>query len=159
VSGKGTPAVTAVRRAGVAFRTHEYEHDPGAGSYGLEAAERLGVEAGRVFKTLIARVDEAALVVGIVPVARQLDLKALAAAAGGKKAAMADPAEAERASGYVVGAISPLGQRKRLRTVIDESASRYESVFCSGGRRGLEIELSPGDLARLTGATLTPIAR
>jgi Cys-tRNA(Pro)/Cys-tRNA(Cys) deacylase len=136
---------------------HAYPHDPRHGSYGAEASEALGVPAERVFKTLVAEVD-GALTVGVVPVAGQLDLRALAAAAGGKRAAMADVAAAERATGYVAGGISPVGQRRRLPVVIDSSALRYATVFCSGGRRGLEIELAPADLVRATGATVAGIA-
>ena len=153
-----TPAVVAAQRAGVECKTHEYPHDPAASSYGLEAAAAMGVEPERVFKTLVASVD-GRLVVAVVPVASSLDLKALAAAVGGKKAAMADPAHAERATGYVVGGISPLGQKKRLPVVVDESASSFETVFVSAGRRGLELELAPADLVRLTSATLEDIAR
>ncbi len=134
------------------FRVHAYTHDAGA-AYGPEAAEALGIEPARVFKTLVADVD-GALTVAIVPVTAKLDLKALAAAVGGKRAKMAEVAAAERATGYVAGGISPLGQRKRLPTVLDASAEAFETVFCSGGRRGLEIELAPADLVRLTGATL-----
>lgn len=154
----GTPATVALTRAGVAFTTHTYEHDPSAASYGLEAAEVLGLDPAAVLKTLLADVD-GRLVVGIVPVSGQLDLKALAAAAGGKKATMADPAAAERATGYVVGGISPLGQKRAHPTVLDESALAHETVYVSGGRRGLDLGLSPGDLVRLTGATTAPIAR
>jgi len=154
-----TPAVVAAQRAKIEFALHEYEHDPDALSYGLEAAEKLGVEPARVFKTLLAKVDGARLAVAIVPVERSLDLKALAAALGGKRAAMADVAEAERATGYVAGGISPLGQRKRLPTVLDESALPFNTIHVSGGRRGLEIELSPADLLRLCGGTSAPIAR
>lgn len=142
----------------VTHRVHAYAHDPAAASYGEEAAQSLGVAAARCFKTLVAEVD-GALTVAVVPVSGTLDLKALAAATGGKKAAMADPAVAERTTGYVLGGISPLGQRKRLPTVIDATAVSYETVYVSAGRRGLEIELAPGDLARLTGATLASIGR
>lgn len=154
----GTPATVALNRAGVAFTTHTYEHDPAATSYGLEAAEVLGLDPDRVFKTLFADVD-GRLVVGIVPVSKQLDLKALAAAAGGKKATMADAAAAERATGYVVGGISPLGQKRAHPTVLDESALGFETVYVSGGRRGLDLGLAPGDLVRLTEATTAAIAR
>ena len=154
----GTPATVALTRAGVAFTTHSYEHDPAAPSYGLEAAEVLGLPAEQVFKTLLADVD-GALVVAIVPVARKLDLKALATAVGGKKAAMADPHVAERTTGYVVGGISPLGQRRALRTVLDDSALAYDVVYVSGGRRGFDLGLSPADLAAQTAATTAPIAR
>ncbi|MFE6865207.1 Cys-tRNA(Pro) deacylase [Kitasatospora sp. NPDC057692] len=156
--GQGTPATVALETAAVPFTVHSYEHDPAAASYGGEAAEALGVPAERVFKTLVADVD-GVLTVGVVPVAGQLDLKALAAAVGGKRAAMADPAAAERSSGYVLGGISPLGQRRPLRTVVDAGALAHPTVFVSGGRRGLEVELSPADLVALTGARTAPIAR
>ncbi|MGW4734137.1 Cys-tRNA(Pro) deacylase [Streptomyces shenzhenensis] len=154
----GTPATVALAAAGVAHTVHAYEHDPAHPSYGEEAAEALGVAADRVFKTLVADVD-GALTVAVVPVAGSLDLKALASAVGGKRATMADPALAERATGYVRGGISPLGQRKRLRTVLDESASAHTTICVSAGRRGLEVELSPGDLAALTDAVRAPIGR
>jgi Cys-tRNA(Pro)/Cys-tRNA(Cys) deacylase len=144
-------------RQRVAHRVHEYTHDPRSASYGTEASELLGLPAERVFKTLVAEVD-GALTIGVVPVAGQLDLKALAAAAGGKKARMAEVAAAERATGYVAGGISPLGHRKRLPVVVDASATAFETVFCSAGRRGLEIELAPADLVRLADATVAPIA-
>jgi Cys-tRNA(Pro)/Cys-tRNA(Cys) deacylase len=140
----------------VTHQVHTYDHGAGQ-AYGPEAAERLGLDPERVFKTLVAEVD-GALTVGVVPVSATLDLKALAGAVGGKRARMADVAAAERATGYVAGGISPLGQRKRLPTVIDESAQKWETVFCSGGRRGLEIELAPADLSRLCGAEFAPIA-
>ena len=158
MAGRGTAATAALERAGIPFRVHEYAHDPGHGSYGLKASQALGVPPGRVFKTLIAQVD-GGLVAAVVPVDGQLDLKALAAAAGGKKAAMAQVAAAERATGYVAGGISPVGQRKRLRVVLDESAMSFPTVFCSGGRRGLEIELAPADLVRAAGATVARIGR
>ncbi|WP_306326712.1 Cys-tRNA(Pro) deacylase [Streptomyces venezuelae] len=154
----GTPATVALTEAGTAFTVHAYEHDPASPSYGEEAAEALGVSPGRVFKTLVADVD-GELTVAVVPVAGQLDLKALASAVGGKRAAMADPAAAERTTGYVRGGISPLGQRKRLRTVLDASASEHETICVSAGRRGLEVELSPADLAALTSAVVAPIGR
>ncbi|WP_031061939.1 Cys-tRNA(Pro) deacylase [Streptomyces sp. NRRL F-5527] len=154
----GTPATVALTAAGVPFTVHSYEHDPSHPSYGEEAAEAMGVSPDRVFKTLVADVD-GALTVAVVPVAGQLDLKALAAAAGGKRAAMADPALAERTTGYVRGGISPLGQRKRLPTVLDASAIRHDTICVSAGRRGLEVELTPTDLATLTAATVAPIGR
>jgi Cys-tRNA(Pro)/Cys-tRNA(Cys) deacylase len=136
-----------------------YEHDPRTElSYGMEAATALGIDPRQVFKTLVADVD-GALTVAVVPVDGQLDLKGLAAAVGGKKAAMADPAAAERATGYVVGGISPLGQRRRLATVVDESALEFPAVLVSAGRRGVDVELAPADLVRLTGARTAPIAR
>lgn len=154
----GTPATVALTAAGTPFTLHAYEHDPASPSYGEEAAEALGVSPDRVFKTLVADVD-GELTVAVVPVAGQLDLKALASAVGGKRAAMADPAAAERTTGYVRGGISPLGQRKRLRTVLDASASEHASICISAGRRGLEVELSPTDLAALTAAVVAPIGR
>ncbi|MFC9945820.1 Cys-tRNA(Pro) deacylase [Streptomyces pratensis] len=154
----GTPATVALTAAGAAFTVHSYDHDPSSPSYGEEAAEALGVSAERVFKTLVADVD-GELVVAVVPVAGSLDLKALASAVGGKRAAMADPAAAERTTGYVRGGISPLGQRKRLRTVLDASAGAHPTICVSAGRRGLEVELSASDLAALTGASLAEIGR
>ncbi|MBO0821357.1 MAG: Cys-tRNA(Pro) deacylase [Nocardiopsaceae bacterium] len=148
MTGRGTPATIALTRENIPFTRHEYVHDPKAASYGLEAAEALGVPPERVFKTLVAAVD-GRLTVGVVPVNRRLDLKALAAAAGGKKAVMADPGAAERATGYVTGGISPLGLKRRLPVFIDESARYlFGEIFCSAGRRGLEISLAPADLAR-----------
>lgn len=157
-ASKGTPATVALTQAKVTFEVHAYDHDSSAQSYGTEAAEAMGVAPERVFKTLLADVD-GKLVVAVVPVSGQLDLKALASAVGGKKAAMADPAAAERTTGYVLGGISPLGQRKKLPTVVDESALAHETVFCSAGRRGLEIELAPAQLVRLTSARTAPIGR
>jgi Cys-tRNA(Pro)/Cys-tRNA(Cys) deacylase len=154
----GTPATVALERAGLAFTQHPYEHDPAASSYGLEAAQVLGLDPQTVFKTLLAVVD-GRLVVGIVPVTGQLDLKALAAAVGGKRAAMADPAAAERGTGYVVGGISPIGQRKRLATVLDASALDHDTIYVSGGKRGLDLGLDPRDLVALLDARVAPIGR
>ncbi|TIC88913.1 Cys-tRNA(Pro) deacylase [Nocardioides sp. GY 10113] len=154
----GTPATSAVTSAGVPFVLHSYDHDPRSTSYGEEAAEALGIPVERVFKTLLADVD-GALTVAVVPVSGQLDLKALAKAVGGRKAVMADPRDAERATGYVVGGISPLGQKRRHPTVVDESALGHPTVNVSAGRRGLELELAPGDLVALTGAVTAPIGR
>ncbi len=154
-----TPACVALDRAGVRYTTHPYDHDPSAGSYGLEAAESLGVEPDRVFKTLMATLETGSLVVAIVPVANLLSLKALATAFGTKKAAMANLADAERSSGYVAGGISPFGQRRSSPTAIDESATICDSIFVSGGRRGLDIELDPADLITLLAATVAPLAR
>jgi Cys-tRNA(Pro)/Cys-tRNA(Cys) deacylase len=156
----GTPAIVAVERARIAFEVLEYEHVPGAESYGLEATLALGVAPELVFKTLLASVesgDGAKLVVAIIPVMERLNLKSLAAAAGGKRAEMAKPPDAERATGYVVGGISPLGQRRRLTTVLDQSASGHATIYVSAGRRGLELALSPNDLTRLTDATFAAI--
>jgi len=157
VAGKATPATALLAKQGVPHTLHSYEHDPRHGSYGAEAVEALGLDPERVFKTLVAEVD-GVLTVGVVPVGGQLDLKALAEAAGGKKARMAGTAAAQRATGYVVGGISPLGHRSRLPVVIDSSAHRYDTVHCSAGRRGLEVELAPADLVRLTDAIVAPIA-
>jgi Cys-tRNA(Pro)/Cys-tRNA(Cys) deacylase len=152
-----TAAIRALEAAGVAFDLHPYEHDPRATSYGLEAAQALGIPEARVFKTLMADAD-GRLVVAVVPVAGKLDLKALARALGARKAAMADPAAAERATGYVVGGISPLGQKRPHPTVLDASALDQERVLVSAGRRGLDVELSPADLVTLTSATVSAIA-
>ncbi len=152
-----TPATVALTRAGVEFTTHAYEHDRAAASYGLEAAEVLGLPAEQVFKTLLAQVD-GRLAVAVVPVTGSLDLKALAAALGGKRAVMADPRLAERTTGYVVGGISPLGQKRSLPTVVDASAQAYDAVYVSGGRRGFDLGLAPADLLRVTSATYAPIA-
>lgn len=158
----GTPATDALSAAGVPFRTHAYTHDPRATSFGMEAAEALGYPPEQVFKTLLVDVTSSArpeLAVGIVPVDRQLDLKAIASALGAKKAVMADPALASRSSGYVVGGISPIAQRTPLPTVVDESAILFETVLVSGGRRGLDVELAPDDLVALTSGSYAPIAR
>lgn len=156
-----TPAINAAKQAKIRHQIHQYTHDPNHPSFGEEAAEALGVTPDRVFKTLLVQLDGEAgrLGVGVVPVAAKLDLKAVAAALGAKKAAMAESRAAERATGYVLGGISPLGQRKRLSTVIDQSAAGFETLFVSAGRRGLEIELAPGDLIRMLGAKVAPIAR
>ncbi|MEJ3404250.1 Cys-tRNA(Pro) deacylase [Rathayibacter sp. YIM 133350] len=158
VDAPGTPATLALARAGIAFTAHAYEHDPRTSNFGLEAAQKLGRDAEQVFKTLVADVA-GTLTVAIVPVTGSLDLKALAAAAGGGKAAMADPHLAERKTGYVVGGISPVGQRSALPTFLDESAILFETVLVSGGRRGLDIELAPDDLLAVTGGRYAAIAR
>ena len=165
-SGGGTPATTALARAGVDHELHDYPHDarpgPSRVSYGAEAAahlgERLGIAPAQVLKTLVASVD-GRLVVAVVPVTGSLDLKALARAVGGRRARMAQPADAERATGYVRGGISPLGQRTRLPCVIDDSAAGHDRVLVSSGRRGQDVSLAPADLARLTDATLAPVGR
>ncbi|CAI9419802.1 Cys-tRNA(Pro) deacylase [Nocardioides sp. T2.26MG-1] len=153
-----TPATVTLTKAGIPYTVHEYDHDPRATSYGLEAAEALGLDPGCVFKTLLASAD-GKLVVGIVPVSQQLDLKALARALGASKATMADVAAAERATGYVAGGISPVGQKRPHPTVLDESAPAHEVVYVSGGRRGLDLGIAPADLVRVTGATVARIAR
>ncbi|SER27340.1 Cys-tRNA(Pro)/Cys-tRNA(Cys) deacylase [Lentzea xinjiangensis] len=157
MAGRGTPATALLDKQRVAHTLHSYEHDPRHESYGLEAAEALGLVPQRVFKTLVAEVD-GKLAVGVVPVTAQLDLKGLAAALKGKKAKMAAVADAERATGYVAGGISPLGQKKRLPVVLDASAPEFETIFCSAGRRGLEVEIAPADLVRLTGAVVAGIS-
>jgi Cys-tRNA(Pro)/Cys-tRNA(Cys) deacylase len=154
----GTPATVALSAAGIAHTVHAYPHDPRAASYGLEAAEALGLDPGRVCKTLMASVD-GKLTVAIVPVEGQLDLKALARAVGGSRAVMADAAVAERATGYVVGGISPIGQRRAHPTVLDERALGWPTVFVSAGRRGLDLEIAPADLVRITDAITARIGR
>ncbi|HAN70957.1 MAG TPA: Cys-tRNA(Pro) deacylase [Actinobacteria bacterium] len=154
----GTPATLALTRAGVEFSRHTYDHDPRASSYGLEAAAALGLDPAQVFKTLIADID-GDLVVAVVPVAGSLDLKALATAAGGRRAEMADPARAQRITGYVLGGISPLGQKRALPTYIDSTAAELTKVYVSGGRRGLDLGLDPTDLIEITKAVVAPIGR
>jgi Cys-tRNA(Pro)/Cys-tRNA(Cys) deacylase len=166
VSGRGTRALDVVRAAGVAHAVREYEATEPASPrdrdrrphYGIEAAAALGLDPARVFKTLVVEVD-GRLVVAIVPVDAELDLKALAAASGGRRATLAEPAEAERATGYVVGGISPLGLRRRLPAVLDASASTFATIFVSGGRRGLQLEIAPVDLARLADAAVAAVGR
>lgn len=165
MAARGTPATDVLRRERIAHDLHEYEAGSGPGrertdrpSYGLDAAAALGVDPARIFKTLVASVD-GRLALAIVPVAGELDLKRLADALGGRRALMADPAEAERATGYVVGGISPIGCRRRLPVALDDSASRFETIYVSAGRRGLQVELAPPDLARVTAAAVAPIAR
>lgn len=153
-----TPATVALTRAGIAFVLRPYSHDPGAESFGGEAAAALGVAPERVFKTLMVCVD-GALAVAVVPVSGLLDLKALARALGGRRAEMADPAAAERATGYVVGGISPVGQKRRHQTVVDESARHHPTILVSGGRRGLDLELTGADLLAITGAITAAIGR
>ncbi|NUW31212.1 Cys-tRNA(Pro) deacylase [Nonomuraea sp. SMC257] len=154
----GTPATVALTRAKADFTLHPYDHDPSAQAYGEEAADALGVPYERIFKTLVAE-TESGLAVAVVPVAGKLDLKALASALGGKRAAMADAARVERVTGYVVGGISPLGQRKQLPTVVDASALEFETIYFSAGKRGLQIETAPANLVALTRAVTSPIAK
>lgn len=154
-----TPAIDLLTKKTVHFTLHEYPHDAATGSYGLEAARKLNVIPERVFKTLVVQGANGALIVGIVPVSASLNLKELARAAGSKKVAMAQPADVQRATGYVLGGVSPLGQKKRLRTYIDSSAQTQQTIFISAGKRGLEIELAPDDLCRLTSATFAAIAQ
>jgi len=154
-----TPAINAAKKNRVAHKIHEYDHDESNESYGLEAAEKMGVPAERVFKTLVISLDNEELVVGVIPVDSMLSMKLIAKAAGGKRAAMAGKADVERSSGYVLGGISPLGQKKRLKTIIDSSAENFSTIYVSAGRRGLEIELSPADLAKLTCGALAAICQ
>ncbi|MEG1040395.1 MAG: Cys-tRNA(Pro) deacylase [Pseudomonas sp.] len=154
-----TPALDLLKKVRAEHRIHSYEHDPKAASYGLEAAEKLDLEPVRVFKTLLASSEKGELLVAVVPVIGSLDLKGLAHAAGVKKCEMADPAAAQRSTGYLLGGISPLGQKKRLRTFIDQSAQTFETIFVSAGRRGLEVELAAAVLAEHTKATFAQIAR
>jgi Cys-tRNA(Pro)/Cys-tRNA(Cys) deacylase len=154
----GTPATAALASAGIPFTEHAYAHDPANRDFGMEAATVLGLDPDQVFKTLLVDVD-GRLVVGIVPVTGKLDLKALAAAVGGKRAAMADPTLAERRTGYVVGGISPIGQKTRHETVLDETAELWDVVYVSGGRRGFDLGLAPADLIRATDAVVADIAR
>jgi len=154
----GTRATQRLANLGIPYSLHRYHHDQRAGSYGIEAAAALGVPPEQVFKTLIVSVD-GQLTTAVVPVAGQLNLKALADAVGGKKAEMAQTAAAERATGYIVGGISPIAQRKSLPVVIDSSAVGLPAVYCSAGQRGLQVELAPDDLILATGAVVAPIAR
>jgi len=154
-----TPGIEQARRAGIDFRVHQYEHDPGSESWGLEAAQKTGVPEARVFKTLVVELAGGELAVSVVPVSTMLNLKLVARAAGARKAAMAKPADVERSTGYVLGGVSPLGQKKSLATFIDESANDFATIFVSAGRRGVEIELAPADLARLTNGKFAALCR
>lgn len=152
-----TPGIKAAEKAGIAHTVHNYEHDPQSAAWGLEAAEKLGLDSARVFKTLVASLDGKELIVAVVPVEHQLSMKKLAKSAGGKKAEMADKQKVQSQTGYVLGGVSPLGQKKALRTFIDDSALVFPTIFVSGGRRGLEIELSAEDLATLTRGSFHPL--
>ena len=152
-----TPGINAAKKAKVRHRIHEYQHDPASESFGIEAAEKMGVDPVRVFKTLVVAIDGKDLAVGVLPVTSMLSMKLVAKAAGGKKAVMADKQDVQRSTGYVLGGVSPLGQKKRLKTFIDDSARSFDTIFVSAGRRGLEIELDPQDLAQLTGGVFTPL--
>lgn len=157
MASKGTPATALLTKQKIAFALHAYEVDPHQPAYGEAVAAALGVDPAQVFKTLVATVD-GRLAVGVVPVAATLDLKAFAAALGGKRGAMAEPAAAERATGYVTGGISPFGQRSRLPIAVDASAADLPAMYVSAGRRGLQVSVAPDDLVRLTGATVAAIA-
>ena len=145
-----TPAINFAKKHKIEYQIHAYEHDPAAPSYGLEAAEKLGLDPARVFKTLVVELDGKELAVAVIPVNAKLDLKQLAKALGAKKAAMADQRKVERTTGYVLGGVSPLGQKKALKSLLDESARQFPTIFVSAGRRGLDIELKADDLVRLT---------
>jgi Cys-tRNA(Pro)/Cys-tRNA(Cys) deacylase len=154
-----TPAILAAKKAKIAFTIHEYAHDPSAESFGSEAAEKLDAPEAMVFKTLVVTLDNGSLVVGVIPVSSKLSMKLLAKAAGVKKAAMASAADVERSTGYVLGGVSPLGQKKRLTTFIDSSAEEFSSIYVSAGRRGLEIALNPNDLKKLTNGRFVNICQ
>lgn len=154
-----TPGIIVAKKAKIIHKVHEYDHDSSCESFGLEAAEKLGVAEARVFKTLVVSLDNKELAVGVIPVSSMLSMKLIAKAAGAKKAAMASPSDVERSTGYVLGGVSPLGQKKRLKTIIDSSAKHYSTVYVSAGRRGLEIELSPDDLKNLVNGVLAEICK
>lgn len=154
-----TPGINLAKKHKITHRVHEYAHDPSSDSYGLEAAEKLEIPEERVFKTLVVALDGKQLAVGVLPVSSMLSMKLIAKAFGAKKAAMADKSDVERATGYVLGGVSPLGQKKRLKTVIDASATRHSTVFVSAGRRGLEIELNPEDLKKLVNGEFAEICQ
>lgn len=154
-----TPGINVAKKAKINYRIHEYSHDPASESYGSEAAEKLGVPEERVFKTLVVSLDNRELAVGVIPVSSMLSMKLIAKAAGAKKAGMAAAADVERSTGYVLGGVSPLGQKKRLRTIIDASAESFATIYVSAGRRGLEIELSPKDLRNLTNGSFADICQ
>jgi Cys-tRNA(Pro)/Cys-tRNA(Cys) deacylase len=154
-----TPAINVAKKNKILHRLHEYSHDESSESYGLEAAEKMGVPVEKVFKTLVVSLDNGELVVGVIPVSSMLSMKLIAKAAGAKKAVMAEKSDVERSTGYVLGGVSPLGQKKRLKTIIDSSARNYATVYVSAGRRGLEIELSPDDLAMLTSGEIAEICQ
>ncbi len=154
-----TPGIITAKKNKVPHKVHEYHHDESAESYGLEAAEKMGVPEDRVFKTLVVSLDSKELAVGVIPVSSMLSMKLIAKAVGAKKAVMADKSDVERSTGYVLGGVSPLGQKRRLRTIIDSSAKNYSTVYVSAGRRGLEIELSPDDLSALTRGIITEICQ
>lgn len=154
-----TPGINVVKQRNITHKVHEYSHDPSSESYGLEAAEKLGVAEARVFKTLIVNLDNKAFAVGVIPVSSMLSMKLIAKAAGAKKATMAAQADVERSTGYVLGGVSPLGQKKRLKTLIDSSAKEFSTIYVSAGRRGLEIELNPEDLITLVNGKLADICQ
>ena len=154
-----TPGINIAKRAKIFYRVHEYCHDPKSESYGAEATEKMGVAEERIFKTLVISVGSKDLIVGVVPVASSLHMKRIAKAVGAKKAGMAEPSDVEKSTGYVLGGVSPLGQKRKLVTIIDSSAQKYPTIFVSAGRRGLELEVKPDDLMKLTHATFVDICR
>ena len=154
-----TPGINIAKKSKITHKVHEYPHDPSSESYGLEAAEKLGVAEARVFKTLVVNLDNKELAVGVIPVSSMLSMKLIAKTAGAKKAAMAAQADVERSTGYVLGGVSPLGQKKRLKTIIDSTAKQFSTIYVSAGRRGLEIELSPDDLTRLVNGAYAEICQ
>jgi len=154
-----TPGINVAKQRKITHKVHEYAHDPSSESYGLEAAEKLGVADARVFKTLVVNLDNTTLAVGVIPVSSMLSMKLIAKAAGAKKAVMAAQADVERSTGYVLGGVSPLGQKTRLKTIIDSSAKQFSTIYVSAGRRGLEIELSPDDLTRLVNGVQAEICQ
>jgi len=154
-----TPGINVVKKSGISHRVHVYVHEASSESYGLEAAEKMGVPCAQVYKTLVVSLDNKTLAVGIIPVASMLNMKLMAKAAGAKKAALASPADVERSTGYVLGGVSPLGQKKRLKSIVDESAKAFSTIYVSAGRRGLEIELDPLDLNALLGGVMAEICR
>lgn len=154
-----TPAINLAKKQKITHKIHEYNHDPAHESYGLEAAEKLGIPPEQVFKTLVVSADNGALLVGVLPVSAMLSMKLIAKAAGVKKTVMANPSDVERATGYVLGGVSPLGQKKRLKTVIDASAQNFSTIYVSAGRRGLEIELNPEDLRKLVNGMFAPLCQ
>lgn len=154
-----TPGISEAKKSKIIHIVHEYSHDESSESYGLEAAEKMGVPEERVFKTLVVALDNKELAIGVIPVSSMLSMKLIAKTAGAKKAAMAEKSDVERSTGYVLGGVSPLGQKKRLKAIIDSSAKNFSTIYVSAGRRGLEIELSPDDLARLTSGVLAEICQ
>ena len=154
-----TPAINLLKKSAIKYQVHEYEHDPACSSYGLEAAQKTGASDQQIFKTLVIKLDNNQLAVGIIPVSEKLSMKLMAKACGAKKAVMADSTEVERSTGYVLGGVSPLGQKKRLKTVVNSSAEIYSSIYVSAGRRGLEIELAPADLLMLSNGVFAEICQ
>ena len=154
-----TPAVNSLKKAKVRYTLHSYDHDPKSGAYGEEAAQKLNVSFDRLFKTLVVSGEDGTFMTALVPVSKQLDLKKWVKSTGSKKAKMAEKQDVERVTGYVLGGVSPLGQKKKLVTAMDISAQNFDTIFISAGRRGLQIEISPKDLARLTQAVFLDISR